>query len=116
MKCDYCGRGIRPGEEREQEVEVTVNGGRKINFCSGIELKKYHCCSYECRLKMFDRVINALSKEGLQRIEMEEEDDLAELEQKKKPSKITVSDVALAISIFALAFQVFCHIILPRLI
>ena len=64
---------------------------------------------------MLGRVINALSEEGLQRKEMEE-DNLAELEQKKKPSKVTVSDVALAISIFALAFQVFCHIILPRLI
>lgn len=103
MKCDYCGRGIRRGEEREQEVRVSVSGGRKTEFSEGMEFKEYRCCSSECRMKMFGRVINALSEEGLQRKEMEE-DNLAELEQKKKPSKVTVSDVALAISIFALAF------------
>lgn len=36
--------------------------------------------------------------------------------KEKKPSKITVSDVALIISILALVFQIFCHVILPRVI
>ena len=36
--------------------------------------------------------------------------------KKKKPSKITVSDVALVVSILALLFQFFCHVILPRVI
>lgn len=35
--------------------------------------------------------------------------------KKKKPSKITASDVALGLSIFLLLFQIFCHVILPRL-
>ena len=120
MKCDYCGRGIRSGEEREQEVEVTINGGRKISFCSGIELKKYHCCSYECRLKMFDRVINALSEEGLQRIEMKEEDsgvkktekELAEIRKlNQKTRKLNrqadiLSLIALGLSAVSLVIQI----------
>ena len=36
--------------------------------------------------------------------------------KKKKPSKITVSDVALVVSILALLSQFFCHVILPRVI
>ena len=36
--------------------------------------------------------------------------------KEKKPSKITVSDVGLALSIFLLLFQIFCHVILPRVI
>lgn len=120
MKCDYCGRGIRSGEEGEQEVDVTINGGRKISFCSGIELKKYHCCSYECRLKMFDRVINALSEEGLQRIEMKEEDssvektkkELAEIRKLNQGTRKlncqagVLSLIALGISIAALTIQI----------
>ena len=37
-------------------------------------------------------------------------------DKKKKPSKITVSDVALVFSILVLLFQIFCHVILPRLV
>lgn len=33
--------------------------------------------------------------------------------KEKKPSKITASDVGLALSIFLLLFQIFCHVILP---
>lgn len=32
---------------------------------------------------------------------------------KKKPSKITVSDVALVISILTLIIQMLCHVIIP---
>ena len=42
MKCDYCGRGIRPGEEGEQEVGVTVSGGRKTSSSNGMVFEEYH--------------------------------------------------------------------------
>lgn len=38
-----------------------------------------------------------------------------ERDDKKKPPKITASDVGIALSIFLLLFQIFCHVILPRL-
>ena len=36
-------------------------------------------------------------------------------DDKKKAPKITASDVGIALSIFLLLFQIFCHVILPRL-
>lgn len=83
MKCDYCGRGIRSGEEGEQEVRVTVSGGRKTRSSNGMVFEEYHCCSYECRMKMFDRMINAVYEEKLQREEIEEADDSVEKTKKE---------------------------------
>ena len=116
MRCDYCGRKIRPEEKKEHEVSVSVSGGKKNDFSNGWAFKNYYCCSYECRVKLFDRILGALYEDESQREHAEETDDLPERTQRKKPPRITVSDVALAISIFALVFQIFCHIILPRLI
>ena len=116
MKCDYCGGRIRFDEENEQEVTIIIDGGRRKNdICNGMVNKRYHCCSCECRVKMFDEVLRAISKEELKREDLKEKTDAMEKNQKKKPSKITASDVALGLSIFLLLFQIFCHVILPRL-
>ena len=122
MRCDYCGGRIRVDEENEQEVTIIIDGGRRKNdICNGMVNKRYHCCSYECRVKMFDEVLRAISKEELKREHLEEKTDAMEKTDmikttpKKKPPKITVSDIALGLSIFLLLFQIFCHVILPRL-
>lgn len=120
MKCDYCGRGIRSGEEGEQEVRVTVSGGRKTRSSNGMVFEEYHCCSYECRMKLFDRMINAVYEEKLQREEIEEADDSVE-KTKKELAEIrklnqgtrklncqagVLSLIALGISIAALTIQI----------
>ena len=102
--------------KKEHEVSVSVSGGKKNDFSNGWAFKEYYCCSCECRVKLFDRILDVLYEEESQIEQTEETDDLSERVQRKKPPRIAVSDVALAISIFALAFQIFCHVILPRLI
>lgn len=106
MRCNYCGRRIRPEEKKEHEVRVTVSGGRKNDFSDGLVFKNYYCCSYECRVKLFDRINGALYEEELQREQTEEMDDLPEKVQRKKPPRIAVSDVALVFSIVTLIFVI----------
>jgi hypothetical protein len=116
MRCDYCGRKIQLGKEGEHEVSIFIDGGRKSIASSGIARREYHCCSYECRVNMFDILVKRMSKEEVEKEQLKEENDVTEMMQKKKPSKITVPNVALIISILALVFQIFCHIILPIVI
>ena len=40
MKCDYCGRGIRPGEEREQETVTEVERKYAGETVGWVELRK----------------------------------------------------------------------------
>ena len=40
MKCDYCGRGIRPGEEREQETVTEVERKYAGETVGLVELRK----------------------------------------------------------------------------
>ena len=40
MKCDYCGRGIRSGEEREQETVTEVERKYAGETVGRVELRK----------------------------------------------------------------------------
>lgn len=106
MRCNYCGRRIRPEEKKEHEVSVSVSGGKKNDFSNGWAFKEYYCCSCECRVKLFDRILDVLYEEELQREQTEEMDDLPEKVQRKKPPRIAVSDVSLVFSIVTLIFVI----------
>lgn len=87
MRCAYCGGKIEPGKEKEHEVYVLITGGRKSKECSGSVSGTYYCCSYECRVNKFDRVVKAVSEEELRQESLEEKEDDAKSEDSKKYKK-----------------------------